>query len=121
MGTLTYNGTRSIEFDDRALAHLQIVIGAKLRRNEAFYLSWSGADGGRSTIWIHPTHSLTYDYLTNEKPSLNRAWIDRLTECSFRPSGLVLLPEPESDPVIPHDPAPTGDRAAREPVSAGGH
>ncbi|MCP2032852.1 hypothetical protein L1277_002965 [Okibacterium sp. HSC-33S16] len=121
MGTLTYNGSRSIEFDDRALAHLQIVIGAKLRRNEAFYLSWSGADDGRSTIWIHPTHSLTYDYLTNDKPALNRAWIDRLTECSFRPSGLVLLPEPEIDPAMLPDGAPATDRAAREPVGAGSH
>ena len=34
LGTLVYGPTETeVEFDDRALAHLQLVIGAKLRRN----------------------------------------------------------------------------------------
>jgi hypothetical protein len=40
MGRLTYDSHFSVDFDDRTLAHLQLVIVAKLRRNEAFFLSW---------------------------------------------------------------------------------
>ena len=32
MGKLTYDHSLSVDFDDRTLAHLQIVIGMKLRR-----------------------------------------------------------------------------------------
>ena len=44
-----------IQFDDRVLAHVQIVMSAKLRRGENFFFSWrdSPAVGdGRSAIWI---------------------------------------------------------------------
>ena len=34
MGKLTYDSTMTVDFDDRVLAHLQLVIGAKLRRAE---------------------------------------------------------------------------------------
>jgi len=40
MGKLTYDSTLTVDFDDRVLAHLQLVIGAKLRRAESFYFSW---------------------------------------------------------------------------------
>ena len=36
MGKLTYDSTLTVDFDDRVLAHLQLVIGAKLRRAESF-------------------------------------------------------------------------------------
>ena len=58
MGTLRYNGS-VVEFDDRLLAHLQIVIVEKIRRGEAFLMSWSdtaGTGDGHSAIWIHPKH-----------------------------------------------------------------
>ncbi len=50
MGTLIYgHGDLTVDFDDRTLAHLQVVIGTKLRRRESFLLSWSddGQDGER--------------------------------------------------------------------------
>jgi hypothetical protein len=40
MGKLIYNVNTSTEIDDRALAHLQIVIIGKLRRQESFAFSW---------------------------------------------------------------------------------
>ncbi|MEF2975639.1 hypothetical protein V3W46_00275 [Subtercola sp. YIM 133946] len=54
MGKLVYgdSGTE-IEFDDRVLTHLQIVIGAKLRRRESFFFSWKddpAVGDGRSSI-----------------------------------------------------------------------
>lgn len=54
MGTLYYGDSRvPIEIEDRALAHVKLVILAKLRRGEGFGFSWNyGADGGggRSTV-----------------------------------------------------------------------
>ena len=41
MGTFVYgSGALRVEFDDRVLAHLQAVIGVKIRRNERFFFSW---------------------------------------------------------------------------------
>jgi hypothetical protein len=53
MGKLVYAGTTEIGFEDRVLAHLQIVIGLKLRRKEGFFFSWrddqaSGTGAARS-------------------------------------------------------------------------
>ena len=56
MGTLQYDGVL-VEFDDRLLAHLQIVIVQKIRRGESFLMSWRDAaetGDGHSAIWIHP-------------------------------------------------------------------
>ena len=96
MGSLSYDGGRPIEFEDRTLAHLQIVIGSKLRRGESFYFSWPASDGGRTTIWLHPALSLRYDYTTNQMPALNRSWVEKLSERAYGPGGLVLLAEPEA-------------------------
>lgn len=41
MGTLFYGDNRfAIGIDDRSLAHLQLVILAKLRRDESFSFTW---------------------------------------------------------------------------------
>ncbi len=57
MGKLTYEGTVKVDFDDRTLAHLQLVIGTKLRRGEPFHFTWRddvSIGDGRTTIWVHP-------------------------------------------------------------------
>nr|WP_232529091.1 ATP-dependent DNA ligase [Mycetocola zhujimingii] len=114
MGTLTYDGGTPIKFEDRTLAHLQVVIGAKLRRGESCYFSWPAPEGGRTTIWMHPTLSLRYDYAANEMPVLNRAWIERLTQSSFGPGGLVLVDEPEAIDELAHQKAPEGEHKVPE-------
>lgn len=98
MGTLTYDSTLSADFDDRVLAHLQIVIGAKLRRNEAFYFTWkddASIGDGRSVIWIHPTIALAFKYFGSRPPVLNREWIDELMTHANSPNGLIIVPEPQ--------------------------
>ncbi|MGL4340180.1 MAG: ATP-dependent DNA ligase [Rhodoglobus sp.] len=99
MGTLLYghSGTE-IAFDDRALAHLQIVITAKLRRREGFVFSWTGAPGsgnGRSAIWLDPSSTLFFRYLGSRPPVINREWIEVLAASSNNPGGLVFTTEPE--------------------------
>ena len=56
MGALIYGSpSMEIQFDDRVLAHVQIVMSAKLRRGENFFFSWRDSPSvgdGRSAIWI---------------------------------------------------------------------
>lgn len=97
VGFLTYDSAFTVEFDDRVLAHLQVVIGAKLRRGEAFYFSWKGDDRsgeGRTTIWIHPSLALQYRYTADSMPLLNRQWVEALTVSANSAGGLLLVPEP---------------------------
>jgi len=104
MGALLYGGQHRIEFDDRLLAHLQIVIGAKLRRHEGFFLSWSeqastGAE--RVTIWIEPAQPLMFRYQNDTPLMINREWLDTLTVAANSARGLVVteglvVTDPES-------------------------
>lgn len=97
MGKLTYDSTVTVDFDDRVLAHLQLVIGAKLRRNEAFYFSWKDDNqvgDGHSTLWIHPTIPLYFKFHGSKQASINRKWIDALMLTANSPGGLHVIPEP---------------------------
>lgn len=98
MGKLVYGApTWSIEFDDRALAHLRIVMIAKLRRAESFSFSWkfdASYGNGRSSLWLHPAIPLQFEFYGGREPSLNRAWIDALMTSANSPGGLELLDEP---------------------------
>jgi hypothetical protein len=97
VGTLTYDSKVVATIDDRALAHLQVVIWAKLRRGEQFSFTWvdSQRNGmGRTSIWISPSISLVFDYFGSRMPMLNAAWVDALTKSANSPGGLVVVPEP---------------------------
>lgn len=59
MGKFTYETTTKVDFDDRILAHLQLVITTKLRRSEAFTFTWkddASIGDGRTTggLYIVP-------------------------------------------------------------------
>ncbi|HWR84661.1 MAG TPA: ATP-dependent DNA ligase [Rhodoglobus sp.] len=98
MGKLSIDGTVSVDFDDRLLAHLQLVIGAKLRRGESFHLTWRDEPEigeGRTIVWIHPATPIQYRFDLAEKPQLNRAWLEALTLSAASASGLELVPEPD--------------------------
>ena len=98
MGRLVY-GQEGIEIpvDDRPLAHLQVVIGSKLRRKESFFFSWtnSAATGsGRGTAWIEPAIPLLFLYSGNKTPQLNRDWLEMLLASANSSRGLRIVPEP---------------------------
>jgi len=106
MGRFSYDSNVTVDFDDRLLAHLQAVIGAKLRRGESFYFTWvdDGSTGdGRTTIWLHPRVSLAYKYFGKREATLNRAWIERLMLTANSPAGLRLMPEPEQRNTTDHE------------------
>jgi len=103
MGTLLY-GSPGIEvtFDDRALMHLQVVITAKLRRNESFIFTWTDSTqlgSGRSTIWLSPSSDLVYRFAGNRMASINRAWLAILMQLANSPAGLFFTPEPDGSAI----------------------
>ncbi|MFT4305416.1 MAG: hypothetical protein QM604_00840 [Microbacterium sp.] len=97
MGTLYYGGTSTpIHVEDRALAHLKVVIATKLRRGESFTLSWRHPDGeprGRSTVWLHPSIPLRFVFDDPEPATLSREWIEDLASSANSSGGILLVAE----------------------------
>ena len=93
MGKLLYGSPpESFEMDDRTLAHVEIVILAKLRRNEAFALLIDRPNGGRSTIWINAASTLHFLF-EKSAHEINRAWLEDLIESANGSAGMRVLPE----------------------------
>ena len=95
MGTLQYDGIL-IEFDDRLLAHLQIVIVKKIQRNESFLVSWRDSPevgDGHSSIWIHPAQNLYFKFTGSREPGINREGLERMTASANSSRGLVITHE----------------------------
>lgn len=101
MGMLFYGGNSvPIEIEDRALAHLKVVIAMKLRRNESFTLSWQHPPAdptGRTTIWLHPSIPLQFVFDDPEPPELSTEWITALANSANTSGGIRLLPENFTD------------------------
>jgi hypothetical protein len=106
MGTLSYDRV-VVEFDDRILTHLQVVIVQKLRRGESFLFSWRNAvevGDGRSSAWLHPAIPLYFKFTGGHAPSLNPEWIAQLTRSANSSQGLIA----------------TSEERCQEPVHSGG-
>lgn len=96
MGKMFYGQTIEVTFDDRVLAHLQLVIGLKLRRAESFFFSWrdeQSVGDGRSVIWLDPSIPLVFRYTGGRMPKINREWLEALTISSNSAQGLQLSEE----------------------------
>lgn len=96
MGSLYYGGSEPIQIDDRALAHLKVVVATKLRRNESFTLTWKHPEGqaeGRSTVWLHPSIPLRFVFDDAETPELSRRWIEALAHSANSSGGITLVDE----------------------------
>lgn len=97
MGTIYYGGDASaINIEDRALAHLKVVIATKLRRGESFTLSWRHPDDqprGRSTVWLSASIPLRFVFDDPEPAVLSREWMDQLARSANSSGGIMLVPE----------------------------
>lgn len=97
MGTIYYGGSATpIHIDDRALAHLKVVIATKLRRSESFTVTWQHPHDqprGRSTIWLHPSIPLRFVFDDPEPADLSRAWIEELASSANSSGGITLISE----------------------------
>ncbi len=92
MGTLTYAGA-VVEFEDRVLTHLQVVIVQKFRRGESFPMSWlDDAHGGegRSAMWLTPAVPIFFRFDGSRVPAIDQSWIDLLARSAESPRGLVV-------------------------------
>jgi len=93
MGKLIYGAaSTAFEVDDRTLAHIEMVILAKLRRNENFALTIESAKNGRTTLWLATQTDLQFVH-SGLQQEINREWLDQLVDSANTPSGLQLLPE----------------------------
>ncbi len=95
MGILRYCD-EEFQFDDRMLAHLQIVISTKLRRSENFFLSWpvpATAGSGRHALWIDNGVPLHMTFSGSRAPQINREWIESLIVSSAT-GGVHLTDDP---------------------------
>ncbi|WP_233198276.1 ATP-dependent DNA ligase [Cryobacterium sp. Y50] len=95
MGSLTYDRV-VVEFEDRMLAHLQLVIVQKLRHDESFLLSWRDATvvgDGRSAAWLHPAIPLYFKFAGGHAPTINPNWVAQLTRAANSCQGLVVTAE----------------------------
>lgn len=93
MGTMIYDSV-TVEFEDRLLVHLQIVIVQKFRREESFVMSWLNAltDGdGRSSMWMTPTSPVYFRFAGSRVPDIDRQWLDLLAKSAAGPSGLIIV------------------------------
>ncbi len=97
MGTLYYGGESTpVHIEDRALAHLKVVIATKLRRGESFTVSWRHPDDqprGRSTVWIHPSIPLRFVFDDPEPAQLSRTWVEELASSANSSGGIMLIAE----------------------------
>jgi len=97
VGKIFYGGsTTPIHIEDRALAHLKVVLATKLRRSECFTVSWRHPDdqpAGRSTIWLHPSIPLRFVFDDPEPAELNRQWIEELAQSANSSGGIMLVAE----------------------------
>jgi hypothetical protein len=104
----------TVEFDDRVLAHLRVVIAAKLRRSESFLFTWeytTESGSGHSSVWLHPAIPLQFDFSGSREPTVNRDWLDELIASSNSAAGLRIVPEPTASQL-----SPTEGKASRPPV-----
>jgi hypothetical protein len=97
VGTIFYGGSATpIHIEDRALAHLKVVIATKLRRSESFTVSWQHPDDqppGRSTIWLHPSIPLRFVFEDPDPVELSRRWIEDLAHSANSSGGIMLVAE----------------------------
>ena len=97
VGTLYYGGESTpVHIEDRALAHLKVVIATKLRRGESFTVSWRHPDDqprGRSTVWIHPSIPLRFVFDDPEPAQLSRSWVEELASSANSSGGIMLIAE----------------------------
>lgn len=93
MGKLRYDGTSDpIPIDDVTLAHLKLVIGTKLRRQESFMMTWLPPDGEQRliTVWVHPSIPLQFLFDEAAHPPIERHRVEELMTALNASGELVI-------------------------------
>lgn len=115
MGRFIYgDGSTSVAVDDRTLAHLQLAITVKLRRNESFVFTlgpeYTRSGQGSYTLWMAGPVPVIFEFRNQRAPrAINPAWVEALIAQASQPDGLHIIAEPDvpvRDPGSPIDSAP---------------
>jgi len=98
MGRLYYGESRIVvEFDDRTLAHLQIIIRDKLLHSSGFFLTWTddtSVGTGHSSIWLERSIPLRFHFSSARPQQINREWLHQLMLSANKLEGMRLVAEP---------------------------
>jgi hypothetical protein len=92
MGSMAH-GNVSVDFEDRLLSHLQIVIVQRFRRNESLVMSWLDAisvGDGRSSLWMTPAMPVYFKFAGSRVPKIDEDWLQRLSESAASSTGLIV-------------------------------
>jgi hypothetical protein len=104
LGTLTIGSNGTImDIDDRTLAHLRVVILAKLRRGESFAFNWDHAEldeMAAATTWMQPSMEVEFSFESEEPVVINKRWADRLMLAANSVKGLEIIPEATAAPGV---------------------
>lgn len=102
VGHLVYANVE-YEVEDRALAHLKIAVGQKLRRQECFFVSWTNAveqGSGRVSLWIAPSIPLIFRFAGGRIPDINPIWLEALRAQSHTTRGMLIESEVEAEAYV---------------------
>ncbi len=95
----------AVQIEDRALAHVKIIILSELRKGRGLAFSRVNTveeGSGRDTFWIHPNTDLRFQFHGNRAPHLNKAWLQAMVEACQSGTGLYVMDEPrESQRDVP--------------------
>lgn len=103
MGQFVYAVSPPFDFDDRVLSHVKIVVGAKLRRKESFYLGWtvpSEKGSGRIAIWLSPSIPLQFRFRSTAPGHINRVWIHAMELSAMGESGMLVIDEDAAEDYV---------------------
>lgn len=92
MGSMAH-GNISVDFEDRLLTHLQIVVVQRFRRNESLVISWLDAASvgdGRSSLWMTPTMPVYFKFAGSRVPAIDEEWLRQLSESAASSTGLIV-------------------------------
>lgn len=92
MGFLTFD-SKMVEFDDRVIAHLQVVIVQRYRAQQPFLMSWLDPliDGdGRSAAWMTPHVPVHFKFLGSRAPAIDAEWIRQMSTAAGSGPGLII-------------------------------
>ena len=106
MGYIKHGG-RDYEFEDRLLAHLQLVIGQKLKKQECFFLSWQkphDQGDGRMSVWLSPYTTVAFHFSGSREPEMSKAWVLALNALAYSPRGLIAISEDEAERYVKNNP-----------------
>ncbi|MGW9019858.1 DUF7882 family protein [Leucobacter chromiiresistens] len=101
------HGGREYEFEDRLLAHLQFVIGQKLKKQECFFLSWHkphDQGDGRMSVWLSPYVTVAFHFSGSRDPELSKVWVHALNALAHTPRGLIAISEEEAERFVKNNP-----------------